>query len=69
MLAGRMRCIDCRESWGGTWLTQATPNIICHLCGGRAYPEGPQRTRVAGENAFDCALFQLAISQLWRTMS
>lgn len=67
-LSGRIRCIECRESWGTTWNTQA-PVIVCHLCGGACMPEGPQLRHVSGENEINAQMWRLSVAAVHRTMS
>lgn len=38
---GMLRCLCCKQMWSGQWFDWA-PEILCHLCGGPAVPEGNQ---------------------------
>lgn len=67
-LSGRIACVECRQSWGTTWNTQA-PTLICHLCGGACLPEGPQLRHVAGDNEIDAEMFRLSVRAMARARS
>lgn len=67
-LAGQVHCAECKERWQTIWRTQV-PHPICHLCGGMAVPEGPQRAVMADRWELDRVLFRLLVDQRMRTMS
>lgn len=67
-LSGRMRCTECRATWGGTWNTHS-PQLTCHLCGGTALPDGPQRLTADGENEIDAEMWRLDVRAVRRVMS
>lgn len=67
-LCGRLRCIECRASWGTVWNTQA-PHPICHLCGGQCEPVGVQTVEGGSEFEIDAELFRLHVRAVHRVMS
>jgi hypothetical protein len=68
MLAGRLRCIDCRATWGAVWNMKSL-HPICHECGGTAIPIDVQRTQVSGWLAIDAECMRLEDAAVRRTMS